>query len=445
MRTRCAKQAPSLGQAISQLSNKLILTCAGSLGDLYPILAVALASKDVGFQPVLAVPETHVELVRSFGLAAEPVMPDFDSVRIKLGLTETEAVRALIDDVDFLIQKVLLSTLAESTQALDDIADGALAILGALVSLPGPIVAEKRNIPFVPTVLSPMLTMSALDAPAGSGFGMLAKPPVGRIQHLWNKGWLAIIHREMRRRYAKQIDRVRELHGLPPAKSSPIFNVDGDPPLRLGLYSPLMGKIQKDFPANLVLTGFPNFDGGPKISRQYEDEVQPFLNGGSPPIVFTLGSLAPAAAGPFYNDSLAAAIQLDARALLLTGKNELDCGANALAFAYAPHSLVFPKAAVVVHHGGIGTTGQALKAGIPQLVVPMNGDQFDNAARIARLGVGRVLPFRRYNPETARSALETIMKGASMAARAADVGERVRAERGAEVAAAELAKVLLSA
>ena len=415
----------------------------GSLGDLYPILALALAAKDFGFSPVLAVPESHVALVRSFGLAAEPVMPDFDAVRIKLGLTEAEAVRALIEDVDFLIQKILLATLAESTQALDDIVDGGLAIVGALVSLPGPIIAEKRNIPFVPAILSPMLTMSAWDAPTGPGFGMLAKPPVGRLRYIWNRGCLAVIHMEMRRRYARQIDQVRKHHGLAPAKSSPIFQIDGNPPLRLGLYSPLMGNIQEDFPTNLVLTGFPNFDGHDKRGGERDDEVELFLNEGAPPLIFTLGSLAPAAAGRFYSDSLIAASELGMRALLLTGKNEIDCGANALARPYAPHSQVFPKAAVIVHHGRIGSVGQALKAGIPQLVVPMNGDQFDNAARISKLGVCRVLPAKNYNPLSARTALEEIMTDPLMASRAAEVGNCIRTERGAEVAAGELAKLLI--
>ena len=426
------------------MNNKIILTSVGSLGDLYPIVALALASKDLGFAPVLAVPESHVALVRTFGLNAEPVMPDFDAICIKLGLTEAEAVRALIDDIDFLIQRVLLATLAESTQALDDITGGALAIVGALISLPGPIVAEKRDIPFIPTILSPMLTMSAWDAPAGPGFGMLAKPPVGRFGYFWNRGCLAIIHMEMRRRYAKQIDRVRACHGLAPAKSSPIFTMDGDPSLRLGLYSPLMGNIQEDFPANLILTGFPNFDGAQKLGGEFDDEIESFIKEGARPVIFTLGSFAPAAAGRFYSDSLAAARELGMRALLLTGKNEIDCGANALARSYAPHSQVFPKAAVVVHHGGIGSVGQALKAGIPQLVVPINGDQIDNAARIARLGVGRVLPVKHYNPDSARSALEEIMNDPSMASRAAEVGNRVRTERGAEAAAGELAKLLLA-
>src|SRR5205823_5729755 len=64
--------------------------------------------------------------------------------------------------------------------------------------------------------------------------------------------------------------------------------------------------------------------------------------------------------------------------------------------AYAPFSQVLPKAAALVHHGGIGTTAQALAAGIPQLVMPMAHDQPDNAARLERLGVGRTLYPKAY-------------------------------------------------
>jgi rhamnosyltransferase subunit B len=50
---------------------------------------------------------------------------------------------------------------------------------------------------------------------------------------------------------------------------------------------------------------------------------------------------------------------------------------------------LLPQVAALVHHGGIGTTAAALAAGIPQLIAPFAFDQFDNAARTVRLGVGQ--------------------------------------------------------
>ena len=99
-----------------------------------------------------------------------------------------------------------------------------------------------------------------------------------------------------------------------------------------------------------------------------------------------------------------------------------------------PHSLLFPRARVIVHHGGMGSTGQALRAGVPQLVVPHMGDQYDNGYRVAALGVGAVLEARRFTAARAATAIAAIM-GESHVTAARSLGERVSVEDGAEAAA----------
>lgn len=108
---------------------------------------------------------------------------------------------------------------------------------------------------------------------------------------------------------------------------------------------------------------------------------------------------------------------------------------DVLTLGYAPHSLVFPEAAAVIHHGGIGTTGQAIRAGVPQLIVPFFGDQRDNAHRVARLGIGATLSPSAFRDCIAVATLATLLRDRAMAIRAAMIGERVRQERPAEVAA----------
>ena len=107
------------------------------------------------------------------------------------------------------------------------------------------------------------------------------------------------------------------------------------------------------------------------------------------------------AAGDFYEESLKAARLLGRRAVLLVGSRPGrlpvgPLGSDAWACAYAGHAQLFPRAAAVVHQGGVGTTAQALRAGVPMLVVPFAHDQPDNAARVRRLGVARVLSRRAY-------------------------------------------------
>ena len=151
-----------------------------------------------------------------------------------------------------------------------------------------------------------------------------------------------------------------------------------------------------------MLTGFPVFDSDTGAQEQLDPELEAFMAAGEPPIAFTLGSFAVYAPGDFYRESMDAALKMGRRALLLTGPGAPPPPhPSVMSRAYVPHSLVFPRASVIVHHGGIGTTGAALRAGKPQLVVPHLGDQADNGARIVRLGVGQMLQGKRYSGDRA--------------------------------------------
>jgi len=106
-----------------------------------------------------------------------------------------------------------------------------------------------------------------------------------------------------------------------------------------------------------------------------------------------------------------------------------------MAFPYAPFSKVFPRAAVIVHQGGIGTCAQALAAGRPMLVVPYAFDQPDNAARLQRLGVARSISRAKYTGRRAKSELEHLLNDKAYAARAEDVARKLAAENGVRAAA----------
>ncbi|MFY9626859.1 MAG: nucleotide disphospho-sugar-binding domain-containing protein, partial [Methylocystis sp.] len=109
---------------------------------------------------------------------------------------------------------------------------------------------------------------------------------------------------------------------------------------------------------------------------------------------------------------------------------------------YVPHSLLFPRALVVAHHGGIGTSGQALRAGKPQLVTPFLGDQQDNAARLRRLGVARTLAGRAINPLRLARELRALLETPDYALRARELGAVVSQEDGASAAAHRIAELL---
>jgi len=180
--------------------------------------------------------------------------------------------------------------------------------------------------------------------------------------------------------------------------------------------------------------------------KEVPDGLMEFLDSGPAPIVFTLGSSAYWVARDFYRDSIEAARTLGRRALLLIGhprnRPPSPLPEGVAAFEYAPYSEVLPRACAIVHQGGVGTTGQGMRSGRPVLIVPHAHDQFDNAARVERLGCGRVLARPRYNAHSVTRELRLLLEDPKYLEAAARVAEVVRAEDGARVAADEIEKVL---
>jgi UDP:flavonoid glycosyltransferase YjiC (YdhE family) len=247
--------------------------------------------------------------------------------------------------------------------------------------------------------------------------------------------------------WASPLRRLRRELGLRPERD-PIFSGQFEVAERaLGLYSPLLGALQPDFPSSAAIVGSTFYDRGQAGADGLAPELERFLDQGPPPIVFTLGSAAVLQGEDFYAASLEAAGRLGRRAVLLVGPDAAArwaerTGPDALAVGYAPHSRLFPRAAAIVHHGGMGTTAQALRAGRPQLVVPFYADQPDNAARLVRLRVARTVPNRRYTARRATVELSSLLEDRAYAQAAASVSETVREEDGAAEAAAAIIEVL---
>lgn len=336
---------------------------------------------------------------------------------------------------------MLLPPLADSTDRLLRIAEGADLLVGSAFALAAPIVAERLAIPFVSIILQPMSWFSPGDPPVAPGFAALARPPLGLIGTGWNRFVLGAVKLEMRRRYGRRVNRVREAHGLARSHAAPILEPGTPPMLSLGTYSPVLAALPADAPRPASLTGFPWFDSADGAPSMLDPGLAAFLAEGPPPLIVSLGSFLPFAAADFYRHSAAIAAELGMRAILLTGEAVTAASRDIMVCSYAPHSLLFPCAAAIIHHGGVGTTGQALRAGKPQLVVPFMGDQFDHADRITRIGVGLSTTPRRFATEGA-SLIQSLLDHPGFSASAATIGKRVAGEDGASIAAERLLGLL---
>lgn len=418
-----------------------MLTTFGSFGDVHPYMALALELKARGHVPVIATSEIYREKIEGAGIEFHSVRPDVSAPEDP----ETEELLRKIMDPqtggEFLLKEFIAPSVPDAYQDLSEAVRGADLLVTHVITFAGPLVAQKTGIPWVSSVLAPVSLWSAHDPfvpPNMPWLGPLLRMAGATV----NRGFMALVRR-LTDSWMEPVYRLRKELGLPRG-AHPIFEGQHSPACVLALFSEVIGRKQPDWPPQTVITGFAFYDK--KDETPTPPELLRFLDAGEPPIVFTLGSSAVFIADDFFHESIAAAKELGRRAVLLIGdarnRPQEPLPDGIAAFDYAPYGELLPRASLIVHQGGVGTTAQALRAGKPMLVVPYNHDQPDNAARIARLGVGRTVSRTGYRGARAVRELKELLDNPSYATRAAEVAAKVRSENGAQKACEEIEKQL---
>lgn len=416
------------------MTKRIVLTCWGSHGDLFPYIGLALALKARGHAPVVATLSIYQPNVESEGLEFAAVGPVVDPL-------DTGLIARLMDPVkgsEVIVRELLMSQLERTYEELEAAVADADLIVSHPITYAGPIVAQYLRLPWLSTVLAPMMFFSPHDPPV--------LPALPRVNDLPLVGeWLAAraipFVRRATRGWTEPAYRLRARLGLPRG-ADPIFEGQFSPHGTLALYSRLLAEPQPDWPPHVTTTGSVFYNEPDPLAPQLEE----FLAAGEPPVVFTLGTSAVGAAGGFYHESVKAIAKLGVRAVLLTGgfaQNQPDTlPPGVLLVDRAPHRLLFARASAIVHQVGAGTTAQGLLSGHPMLLVPHGHDQFDNARRVRKLGVARTVFPREYRAARVARDLSALLGEPSYRERAAATAEVVRAEGGAAAAAAVIERLI---
>lgn len=407
---------------------RIVLSNIGTFGDINPLVALALELKRRGHTPVMAIPNVYRPKIEPLGLEFHAVRPDIDPTNSVL----VEMVYDVKHGTEHGLRNFLFPSLR---QTYDDLMDAAtkpqradLLLLGEL-NYAGPIVAEKAGIPWASYVLAPLSFFSAFDPPV--------LPPFPRLAHADRiKGFGRLICRVARlttRKWPEPIYELRAELGLPRGEN-PLFDAKHSPNLVLAMFSSVLGVAQKDWPQNTLITGFCFYDSDAG-NAALPPHLESFVSAGEPPVVFTLGSAAVLAAGDFYEVSAKAAIELGIRAVLLVGsdprnKPQMELPANICVAEYAPYSGLFPRSAMVVHQGGVGTTAQCLRAGTPMVIMPYSHDQPDNARRMKRLGVSCTIAREQYAPARVARAVSGVLQDKEMAVLSREIAKKIQSEDG---------------
>ena len=202
------------------------------------------------------------------------------------------------------------------------------------------------------------------------------------------------------------LNEMRRDLGMGPARSI-VLTWMNSPRLVIGMFPEWFGPKAPDWPGQVRLTGFPLYDE--RGLAPMPGELQRFLDAGAAPVAFTPGS-AMVHGNKFFATAVGACERAGLRGVLLTRHGEQVPGAlpaSVVHVPFAPFSQLLPRCAAIAHHGGIGTSSQALAAGCPQLVMPMAHDQPDNAERLERLGVAETLYPRAF---TAKNVARVLLR-----------------------------------
>ncbi len=378
----------------------VLLPTIGSAGDVNPMIALGLALQRRGHRATIITNESFGDFVRSVGLGF-----------VQLG-TIAEGEEAINDPrlwhpikaFQCIAERALVPNIPRLYDILASHQEPDVVVAAPGTCLGAKIAQEKRGMSLATVHLQPIVIRSLVDGgrlgrfPMGPGTPRLVKKAVYGIADTF------FVNRHL----LPALNQFRTQLGLPPV-DNPFGDYLHSTQLVIGLFPEWYAPPQPDWPPNTHITGFVLQDAGG--DEETATAAEEFLNAGPPPVVFTPGS-ATTGQQKFFAESVEACRIGGLRAMLVTNFPEqlpAKLPDFARAFGYLPFSRILPRCAALAYHGGIGTLAQAVKAGIPHLVVPNAHDQPDNALRIERLGLGRSLYPERYKAARVARILKEII------------------------------------
>jgi sterol 3beta-glucosyltransferase len=411
---------------------KISLLTIGAMGDTQPFIALAVRLKSQGHSVRLAARPDFASLAASYGIEFAPLGNPYRSVmrnqEVAAAVGSGNLLKVLKQGSDRKQRQAFFEKLDTDTMKA---VEGAEAIIYKSSWIPFYSYAEKLRVPCAGAMLMPLTRTQSFPSfllGGGKDRGRVINSVLWRIteQFVWQVA-------------RKHDTRVRNtLLSLPPLPFfGPVALQEAQRMPLLYAYSPAVLPRPTDWPERIHVTGY--WFADPPVGWAPPPELVAFLEGGLPPVYVGFGSMTGGDPEGTLKTVLRALELSNQRGVLLSGWAGLGEGRKLPEYAFlvqsVPHSWLFPRAAAVVHHGGAGTTGAGLRAGVPSVLTPFLADQPGWARRVDELGVGpHPIPFRDLTAEQLANAIRQAISDEAMRERAARIGERIRAEDGLEAA-----------
>jgi len=351
---------------------RIVLAADGTVGDVHPLRALAAGFLEEGHDVTLCGPPDFEPIARASGI-------DYCVVG--------RSVREFMNEVSHAIAGSPVATMRELTSYLDEVlaaqsevvpaaAQGADLVIGAGVQVGAALAGEMHGIPYRYIAYCPVMFRSA-------EYGPVVLPTSGLPRWANRLAWAAF-HPIFEGLLRSKLNKLRRALGLTKLHDAYRYILSQRPILACDLD---LGSPGPDCPIGLQqIRGLHPVDTSPLPAK-----LQGFLDAGPPPVYIGFGSMTDPAPAETTHAVLDAVDRVGCRAVISQGWAGLGDGplpGHVFVTGPVPHGSLFPRCALIVHHGGAGTTTSAARAGVPQLLVPHLLDQFYWVGQIHMLGVG---------------------------------------------------------
>ncbi len=418
---------------------RIVFFSYGTRGDTQPQVAMAQGLKERGFEVRVAAPENHRHFVEKTGIEYAPLFGNSqDILESEEGQRwlRTGNVNAFMKEVAAISAKIdpqIYANALEATEGAD------LIVGGTLIEEASNTLAEYRKVPLVYGHTMPVEATGAHPAP----FVTSAPLPFGWL----NRATWALFRMAAKPVHGKSLAAFRAQLGLAPRATGYGLAADHQVPV-LQLWSPHVLEHPGDAGLLTRTTGYVKLQASVR-QRLGEGTPAPelvkWLGEGPAPIYVGFGSMPMPTLEQFAQGLTALARELGTRFVMCGGWNDASvaqrfAGAELFIVKAVDHSWLFPKCAAVVHHGGAGSTAASLDAGVPTVICSYFADQPFWGDRVKKLGVGTSFPATRLTPQRLSAALREVLTP-EVKARAAALGEKLRAEDGTRAAVDALERI----
>lgn len=416
---------------------RVAIMAPGSRGDIQPYLALGVGLSRAGHAVRVVTNVDHAELVKSYGLELWSV-----DINVKAAM-QSDKVSASLESGSHVASFRQLAEIARPAARLQaevglEACRGVDAIVTGLTgALTAEGVAARLDLPLVQAFNVPLTPTSAFPGVLAPGLSW--GPRSRRLSHELTRQGVWMLMRSTGNAARMEVLGRPSAPRLLPARFAGL----APGPVLYG-YSPEVLPRGPEWGDDIEVTGY-------WLADEPEGWTPPpgleaFLADGPRPVCIGFGSMsqrAPEATTRLVLDAVARSGQ---RAVLLSGWGGLTAAERPRTVFQGdaiPHSWLYPRMAAVVHHGGAGTTAAGLRAGVPSIVVPFHGDQPFWAKRVHDLGAGPApVPRSRLSAERLAEAIKRAASDEAMAARAAALGARIRAEDGVGRAVAAIERIV---